>query len=665
MTKGVFRTVTGEIAEKNPDHFKLKSPLATIGIRGTTVASEIHEGMEKHGVEKIGAHHVLVIQDSLGNIQFIDASERIVDLLEGKAVGDARVMTREELDYFRSAAPISSVGEDTGADGQEGDNEGDGETDGGENGDDGDANDGDGEDGETGEDDGQTEEVDEGLSVLALIDFSDLSTPLVYSVAPINSYDDLVSQYLEPDDPDDPDDTETQEIVANTIFGTSGNDFLVGTDGDDSINGGLGDDTLSGGQGNDTLDGGNAQGEYPNDVAWYHDDPSGVTVNLYYTNAGGYTGSTATDGWGNTDTLVNIGGIVGSRYADALFASAEDSGTKDDIHWYAMGMEGNDTITGSSAANSEEFAAVYVNDPAGVTVDLENGTATDGWGNTDTLVNIRVTAGSAYADTLTGSNHADGDVFVLTEGGDFLTGLGSDKDEIDCVYLDTLSQFDHIIANLASNYVAAYDTVGGLMFTDTLSGIEDINGSQGMDTLLGDTADNKIDGYEGNDYISGGSGGIDSLLGGKGSDYFALKDGGNSDFIMDFTINSSDGNDVLQFNQTDLALSVNGGTLLAAGNSGDNLSGLTHQIIAVLDQADAGFTPTTVASLADGVINVAGNTSEKTYILISNGTDSRVYHWAGDTDVDYVLEDSELTQLAELHGFTDLAGLSASNLQVV
>ncbi len=30
MTKGVFRTVTGEIAEQNPDHFQLKSPLATI-----------------------------------------------------------------------------------------------------------------------------------------------------------------------------------------------------------------------------------------------------------------------------------------------------------------------------------------------------------------------------------------------------------------------------------------------------------------------------------------------------------------------------------------------------------------------------------------------------------------------------------------------------------
>ena len=34
MSTGLFRTVTGEIADQNPDHFKLRSPLATIGIRG-------------------------------------------------------------------------------------------------------------------------------------------------------------------------------------------------------------------------------------------------------------------------------------------------------------------------------------------------------------------------------------------------------------------------------------------------------------------------------------------------------------------------------------------------------------------------------------------------------------------------------------------------------
>jgi hypothetical protein len=43
MTKGVFRTVTGEIAKQNPDNFNLKSPMALIGIRGTTVLGEVSE----------------------------------------------------------------------------------------------------------------------------------------------------------------------------------------------------------------------------------------------------------------------------------------------------------------------------------------------------------------------------------------------------------------------------------------------------------------------------------------------------------------------------------------------------------------------------------------------------------------------------------------------
>ena len=39
MTEGTFRTVTGKIVDQNPDKFKLQSPLATIGIRGTTEGS--------------------------------------------------------------------------------------------------------------------------------------------------------------------------------------------------------------------------------------------------------------------------------------------------------------------------------------------------------------------------------------------------------------------------------------------------------------------------------------------------------------------------------------------------------------------------------------------------------------------------------------------------
>ena len=107
MTKGVFRTVTGEIAKQNPDNFNLKSPMALIGIRGTVVNSDIQEGFEKIGVETIGAGHVLVIQDAQGNIQFISDSLKILEILQGQPLGTARDMTRQELDNFQHRAPNS------------------------------------------------------------------------------------------------------------------------------------------------------------------------------------------------------------------------------------------------------------------------------------------------------------------------------------------------------------------------------------------------------------------------------------------------------------------------------------------------------------------------------------------------------------------------------
>ncbi|MCG8619787.1 MAG: FecR domain-containing protein, partial [Desulfobacterales bacterium] len=112
MTKGVFRTVTGEIADQNPDQFQLKSPLATIGIRGTTVVSEVGGLTEKHGVEDIGPGKVLVVRDAMGNIQFIDAPTLIVDIMQGQAIKAARPLTDRELEHFKSTAPLTTQGEE-------------------------------------------------------------------------------------------------------------------------------------------------------------------------------------------------------------------------------------------------------------------------------------------------------------------------------------------------------------------------------------------------------------------------------------------------------------------------------------------------------------------------------------------------------------------------
>lgn len=47
MTKGVFRTITGEIGKIAPQNFKLETKSASIGIRGTQIITDIKDNDEK------------------------------------------------------------------------------------------------------------------------------------------------------------------------------------------------------------------------------------------------------------------------------------------------------------------------------------------------------------------------------------------------------------------------------------------------------------------------------------------------------------------------------------------------------------------------------------------------------------------------------------------
>src|SRR5205814_1299927 len=112
--------------------------------------------------------------------------------------------------------------------------------------------------------------------------------------------------------------------AANTLTGGVGNDRLDGGAGNDTLIGGAGFDVFVAGLGNDSIDGG-AITERINysdsNRVTYLWAGSGVAVDL---GAG-----TATDQDGNTETLVNINFVTGSRF--------------------------NDTITGSTALVFEQF----------------------------------------------------------------------------------------------------------------------------------------------------------------------------------------------------------------------------------------------------------------------------------------------------------------------
>lgn len=329
--------------------------------------------------------------------------------------------------------------------------------------------------------------------------------------------------------------------VQDSLFGGAGNDMLTGGgaqgEGGDSLSGGEGDDTLTadgangyieGGAGNDLIVGGEGH-----DQVTYETSASGVTVDLQ-------TGLAA-DGMGGIDTLAGVEMVRGSAYGDSLTGDGADNQFR--------GLDGNDTIDGGDGVDrvrydKDEFRGAT----QGVHVDLAAGTATDGWGSVDTLVNIEDVRGSVWQDILIGNEVAnylrgeagndalfggEGDDHLAGEDGDdrltggegnddLFGGAGQDslyggagedwlRYEAGDEYYDGGDDFDRadyrdapgsVHADLRSGIVQ--DGGGG---TDTLVSVERITGSGFDDTLIGNDGEiNSFSGEAGNDLIDGGGG---------------------------------------------------------------------------------------------------------------------------------------------------------------
>ncbi len=235
----------------------------------------------------------------------------------------------------------------------------------------------------------------------------------------------------------------------------------------------------------------------------------------------------AIDGEGGIDTLAHIEGVRGSNGNDTLTGGNAAS----DALEFFMGMAGNDTIDGGSGYDRVD----YQSSTTGVRVTLGGtsaGTAADGFGGTDTLINIEAVRGSNFNDVLTGSDSGAFESFEGREGNDVIDGKGG----VDRA--DYASSTAGVSVNLAAGTAA--DGFGG---TDTLVGIENVRGSSFADVITGDTNDNVLQGGAGNDQISGGAGddilaggaGDDRLTGGDGYDQFAFEASGNGlDRVADF-----------------------------------------------------------------------------------------------------------------------------------
>lgn len=328
-------------------------------------------------------------------------------------------------------------------------------------------------------------------------------------------------------------------LANGEVSGGAGNDQLSNIN---QVQGSAFDDTLTGsnfafeqfrgGAGDDTIDGGGGF-----DRARYNDASSSVNVNLA-------TG-VGLDGMGGTDTLLNIEGIAGSRFADALTGGnvANGVGATDGFESF-VGNAGDDTIDGGGGYDRTDYYA-WATD--GVLVRLGgsgNGIAYDGQGGIDTLISIEAARGSNFADRLFGSDSGVFESFAGMEGNDTIDGKGG-VDRVE--YSFSLSAVVvNLLAGTASDGYGSFDTllniedIQGSGFNDNLYGTlgnNKLEGGLGNDTLTGDTGFDRLEGGDGNDLLSGGLN-ADTLLGGNGNDVLG---GGQGVDSMD----GGDGNDSL------------------------------------------------------------------------------------------------------------------------
>lgn len=332
---------------------------------------------------------------------------------------------------------------------------------------------------------------------------------------------------------------------AATIVGTDGNDQLVGTEGDDVIAGSGGDDLIFGLGGNDTLCGGPGNdGIVPGPGNDRIDGGGGGAgpgfLDLVLFTAPGPVhadlGAQTATGEGN-DTLLNITGLAGTRFGDTLVGN----GGVNDFFPEA----GDDVVDGRGG---DDFIS-FLDASGGVVANLATGTAT-GEG-ADRLVSIEFIGGSRFADRLIGNR---GDNYFAGDNGDDVMEAGGGNDRL----------FGE----------AGDDRVLGDSGDDTTSGGEGndvVGGGAGNDMIKGDAGDDELSGGGGNDvasYFGGPTGVQASLLVGRVAGQGLDKLDG-----VENLEGSQLGDRILGDSRTNLLFGNGGVDRIAAANGADFLDG--------------------------------------------------------------------------------------------
>ncbi len=377
-----------------------------------------------------------------------------------------------------------------------------------------------------------------------------------------------------------------------TITGSTSDNTLVTGSGDDTFISSNGADTIDSGTGSDTFD--------------YSGFTTLTDLNLSTVNTNGF--ATLRSGT-NTTLLKNIENIIATAQNDTITGNASDNiitaGAGNDIIDGGMGF---DTIDGGIGTDT----ATYQSLGAGVTV---NGNSVlDSVGNSESLSNIEIIAGTNFDDT-----------FISTAGTNFYQGLGGDDIFIASLGIDTFeggNGGDELYFDLGSTanttllvnlgLTGLKTATGAGVVNTSFNGIESIVGGNNLDdtitygtitTGIGvDLANGFATGFgEANDYTISG---FENVTGGSGNDTIR----GNANIN---TLDGGAGSDIL------LSSTNQSGTV--------NLSLLSNQISGFTG-GDSAFTGDTVTNFESFVHNGTGNitatgTAGRNTIVTGSGND--------------------------------------------
>ena len=224
--------------------------------------------------------------------------------------------------------------------------------------------------------------------------------------------------------------------------------------------------------------------------------------------------------------------ILGSRHGDKLTGNGSNNTLE--------GGPGGDDLFGKEGTDTASYARAT----AGVTVDLTESGSGRGDAAGDKFDSIEMYVGSAHDDT-----------FIASEAGDNINGAAHGEGGDTVSYESSGAGVTIILPGSQADMTENSYAVG-----DTLTGIENVTGSDHSDTLTGDNSANVLKGGKGELDTLNGGGGNDTLEGGPGRD---LLTGGSENDTFKFAGRHGD-DDIEDFSTGDNKIDLTAFTNIAS-----------------------------------------------------------------------------------------------------